>query len=114
MLAQPSFQSAEPMPISFSMDYPLPPMPPAYEQQVVTSQFASRSARSPSPPPPPPPRWGGCAHNFPVALSRASIDSASGGSSHPQSFSNVQLGSFAEGLEQWRPPKNIASFQART
>jgi len=47
-----------------------------------------------------------------IQPSRVSSHSSSLGCQ--QSFSEVKLGSFAEGLEQWRPPANVGSCQARS
>lgn len=92
-----------------SMEYPLPPQPPSAGEDR-NGLGARQLSMLLSPPPPPPVRASGGPGDFPVARAPSSFSS----SCYPQSFSEVNLGSFAEGLEQWKPPPSIGSFQLRT
>lgn len=78
-----------------TQDSGVPPMVSAY-QTVPTTVGAPPTASGPD-----------------LASLRRIADSAP----YPQSFTQVELGSFAEGLEQWQPPQSMESsnsFQART
>lgn len=65
---------------------------------------------APSPPMAPPD--GGT--DFSNAVGRTASQISASGTHHGPSFVEVDLGSFAEGLETWRPSPSLGSFQART
>lgn len=93
-----------------SMRVDCPKSDASYAGGVGTAPLTTHGT-VPSPPPPPPPgRGSGAPGDFPVVRAPSSFSS----SFYPQSFSEVNLGSFAEGLEQWKPPPSIGSFQVRT
>mmetsp|Transcript_79853 Transcript_79853/g.158196 ORF Transcript_79853/g.158196 Transcript_79853/m.158196 type:complete len:205 (+) Transcript_79853:2-616(+) len=86
---------------------PLPqPLPP---QEVQARQQLLAGVQ---PPAPLVPGRGAASPAGAFQPSRMSSHSSSLGCQ--QSFSEVKLGSFAEGLEQWRPPANAGSCQARS
>lgn len=86
---------------------PPPPLPPR-----IVAPAAPRAVQrvDSMPPPPEPPRTDGRSYDFPVTTRATSF----GTNLYPQSFTEVRLGSFSDGLEQWKPPPSVNSFQVRT
>lgn len=112
----PRYPVQVPAPRIASMDVPLPPPPPP--QQPAASgpgglplQVVEQPTQRTTPPPPAPPS--ARSFDFPV---RPRVSSSAPGypQSQKQSFAVSEAGSVGDGLEQWRPPPSVASFQLRT
>lgn len=106
------------MPRLPSMDVPLPPPPPPPQGFVPGSVKVPEAPMGPASPPavmPPAPPAPPRANSFDFPVSSRAPPQVPLATAYPQSFRETStMGSFAEGLEQWRPPPTAASFQLRT
>jgi len=113
-IASMDLRPADGGPRNQAMESAAPPVPPKTGDPCRQGVHSDSFAMQPLAPPPPPRRPtspGFVAMDYPVTARLSSC--ASNNTAYPQSFTEVNLGSFAEGLEQWRPPPSVGSFRTR-